>query len=186
MCPNHAPHLPHASTNPQSQIHQLNTSSPAMGAAIICAPGRPASDLDSRKSIFLAGPTNPTGEADWRETLTAALIDLPIVIYNPKRTDWDSTWKEDFSDSRWAEQVEWELEMQEKADIVVVFFHKATQAPITLLELGLCVRSGKAIVCAQEEYSKRGNVEAVCRRYGAKFVDSEDAMRERLKQLIAG
>lgn len=161
-----------------------------MSAAVILAPGRPASDLDSRKSVFLSGPTNPTGEADWRETLTAALIELPIVIYNPKRRDWDSTWKEDFSDSRWAEQVEWELGMQDKADIVVAFFHKATQAPISLLELGLCVRSGKAIVCAQDGYSKRGNVEAVCRRYGAKFVSSEkdlkDTIVERLEQLIAG
>ncbi|PTB38568.1 hypothetical protein M441DRAFT_28922 [Trichoderma asperellum CBS 433.97] len=161
-----------------------------MGAAVVLAPGRPASDLKSRKSVFLAGPTNPTGEADWRETLTEALIELPIVIYNPKRSDWDSTWKEDFSDSRWAEQVEWELGMQDKADIVVVFFHKATPAPISLLELGLCVRSGKAIVCAQDGYSKRGNVEAVCRRYGAKFMASEedlkDAVMERLKGLIAG
>jgi hypothetical protein len=111
------------------------------------------------------------------------------VIYNPKRTDWDSTWKEDFSDSRWAEQVQWELELQDKADVVIVFFHKATQAPISLLELGLCVRSGKAIVYAQDGYSKRGNVEAVCRRYGAKFVNSEedlkDAVLERLKQLVA-
>ncbi|KAL9476229.1 hypothetical protein ACSS6W_006070 [Trichoderma asperelloides] len=161
-----------------------------MGAAVVLAPGHPASDLKSRKSVFLAGPTNPTGEADWRETLTTALIELPIVIYNPKRHDWDSTWKEDFSDSRWAEQVEWELGMQDKADVVVVFFHKATPAPISLLELGLCVRSGKAIVCAQDGYSKRGNVEAVCRRYGAKFMASEedlkDAVTERLKELIAG
>lgn len=184
--------MPHIFFKPQQTLKAKSSTqyiSPAMGAAVIWAPGRPASDLDSRKSVFLAGPTNPTGEADWRETLTAALIEEPIVIFNPKRTDWDSTWKEDFSDSRWAEQVEWELEMQDGADIMVVFFHKATLAPMSLLELGLCVRSGKAIVCAQDGYSKRGNVEAVCRRYGAKFVDSEedlqDAVRERLKQLVA-
>lgn len=160
-----------------------------MGAAAVLAPGRPSSDLNSRKSVFLAGPTYPTGEADWRETLTKALIELPIVIYNPKRDEWDSTWVEDFSDSRWVEQVEWELGMQDKADVVVVFFHRATQTPVALLELGLCVRSGKAIVCAQDGYSKRGTVEAVCRRYGAKFVSSEedmrDALMERLTQLIA-
>ncbi|KAL7918566.1 hypothetical protein ACQKWADRAFT_236418 [Trichoderma austrokoningii] len=160
-----------------------------MAAAVVLAPGRPASDLSPRKSVFLAGTTNPTGEADWREALTAALIELPVVIYNPKRNDWDSTWREDFSDSRWAEQVEWELEMQDKADIVVIFFHKATQAPISLLEFGLCVRSGKAIVCAQDGYSKRGNVEAVCKRYGARFVTSEkdlrDAVEERLMRLVA-
>jgi membrane glycosyltransferase len=140
--------------------------------------------LNAQKSIFLAGTTSPTGEPDWRETLTEALLGLSITINNPKRDDWDSTWKEDFSDHRWAEQVEWELEMQDKADVIVVFFHGISPAPISLLELGLCVRSGKAIVCALQGYSKRGNVEAVCRRYGAKFVSSEqdlkDAVMERL------
>lgn len=151
------------------------------------APGRPAPDLISRKAIFLAGTTSPTGEPDWRQTLTRALLNLPITIYNPKRDDWDSTWREDFSDDRWAEQVQWELEMQDKADVVVVFFHGVSPAPISLLELGLCVRSGRAIVCSLEGYSKRGNVEAVCRRYGARLVYSEDDLRdaviERLNQL---
>ncbi|OTA00723.1 hypothetical protein A9Z42_0009830 [Trichoderma parareesei] len=158
-----------------------------MSASVVLAPGRPAPDSTSRKAIFLAGTTSPTGEPDWRQTLTRALLNLSITIYNPKRDDWDSTWREDFSDDRWAEQVQWELEMQDKADIVVVFFHGVSPAPISLLELGLCVRSGRAIVCALEGYPKRGNVEAVCRRYGAKLVSSEDDLRdaviERLKQL---
>ncbi|KAH0489663.1 hypothetical protein TgHK011_010081 [Trichoderma gracile] len=156
-----------------------------MSAAVVLAPGRPAPDSASRKAIFLAGTTSPTGELDWRRTLTEALSRFPITIFNPKRDDWDSTWREDFSDDRWAEQVQWELEMQDRADIVVVFFHGVSPAPISLLELGLCVRSGKAIVCALGGYSKRGNVEAVCRRYGAKLVKSEDDLKdaviERLK-----
>lgn len=158
-----------------------------MSAAVVLAPGRPAPHLGSRKSVFLAGTTSSTGEPDWRQALAEALSALPITIYNPKRDDWDSTWREDFSDSRWVEQVQWELEMQDKADIVVVFFHGVSPAPISLLELGLCIRMGKAVVCALEGYSKRGNVEAVCRRYGAKFVSSEqdlkDAVIERLNQM---
>lgn len=68
--------------------------------------------------------------------------------------------------------------MQDAADIIVVFFHGATQAPVSLLELGLCVRSGRAIVCALEGYAKRGNVEAVCRRYGAEFVGTAGELTE--------
>ncbi|KAK5996570.1 hypothetical protein PT974_01907 [Cladobotryum mycophilum] len=155
-------------------------------AQVIWAPARPSVEIKSKKSIFLAGTTTQTGEPDWREKLTEALSKYDITIFNPKRDDWDSSWKEDFSDSRWAEQVEWELEMQDKADIVVVFFHGISPAPISLLELGLCVRSGKAIVCALDSYSKRGNVEAVCRRYAAKFVSSmqelRDAVIRRLEQ----
>lgn len=141
------------------------------GAHVICAPSREHRPL--RKSIFLAGTTSSTGQRDWRQTLVQSLSELPVDVYNPARQDWDSTWREDFSDSRWAEQVEWELEMQDAADLVVVFFHGVTAAPISLLELGLCVRSGKAIVCAMDGYSKRGNVEAVCRRYGTTFVTTE-------------
>ncbi|KAL7931604.1 hypothetical protein V8C35DRAFT_309886 [Trichoderma chlorosporum] len=159
-----------------------------MSATVVMAPGRPAPDSASRHSVFLAGTTSPTGEADWRQTLTDALSGLPITIYNPYRPDWDATWREDVSDGRWVEQVDWELEMQEKVDIVVVFFHGVSLAPISMLELGMCIRAGKAIVCAMPDYPKRGNVEAVCRRYGARFVSSEqdlrDAVTKRLNSMI--
>lgn len=148
----------------------------ASKAQVIMAPNRPP--LNGNTSIFLAGTTSKTGEPDWRETLTQALAEYPITIFNPKRDDWDSTWKEDFSDARWAEQVQWELEMQDGADIVVVFFHGISPAPISLLELGLSARSGKAIACAMDGYSKKGNVEAVCRRYKATFVTTEDELKD--------
>lgn len=146
----------------------------ADGARVIYAPS--SGQGSRRTSIFLAGITTATGEHDWRQTLAQSLSKLPVDMYNPVRSDWDATWREDFSDTRWAEQVEWELEMQDAADLVVVFFHTATDAPIGLMELGLCVRSGKAIVCALDGYSKRGNVEAACRRYGGTLVATEDEL----------
>ncbi|KAF5002368.1 hypothetical protein FGRMN_380 [Fusarium graminum] len=126
--------------------------------------------------IFLAGITTNTGEPDWRETLISALSLRRVTIFNPARPDWDETWKESFLDKRWEEQVWWELDMQEAADIVVFFFHKSTAAPISLLELGLAIKNKKVIVCAQTGYSKRGNVEAVCKRFGAKLVTTEDEL----------
>lgn len=152
---------------------------------MVYAPSRPA--IDDGRTIFLAGPTSPTGEPDWRETLVAYFKDHAITFFNPKRDDWDGTWREDYSDSRWVEQVEWELDMQDKAEIVIVLFHSVSLAPISLMELGLAVRSGKAIVCALDGYSKKGNVEAVCKRYGATFVTSETelmlAVLERAKSV---
>ncbi|KFA64339.1 hypothetical protein S40285_02961 [Stachybotrys chlorohalonatus IBT 40285] len=147
-----------------------------MPVQIVQAPARP--QLVGKRSIFLAGTTAPTGEPDWRQTLTDALRHLPVTALNPYRTDWDSTWKEDFSDSRWADQVQWELDMQETADIVVFFFHGATPAPISMLEFGLCARLGKAIVCAKKDYVKRGNIEAVCRRYAVPLMGSQDELRD--------
>ena len=150
---------------------------------VVKAPARPV--ITGAVSIFLAGTTTDTGGDDWRQTLIQSITNLPVTIFDPKRSDWDSTWKEDFSDERWVEQVQWELDMQEKADIVVVFFHGVSLAPISLLELGLCARSGKAFVCALSDYSKRGNVEAVCRRFGVPFTQTEDELRERLVKALA-
>ncbi|EFX02061.1 hypothetical protein CMQ_2110 [Grosmannia clavigera kw1407] len=137
------------------------------------------------KSVFLAGTTSKVDEADWRETLSALFSDLPVTIYNPYRADWDSTWREDINFVPFREQVEWELAMQEKADMVVIYFHPATQAPISLLELGLCARTpGKAIVLCPEGYWKRGNVQIVCQKLAIEMAETieglEEAIRERL------
>jgi hypothetical protein len=131
------------------------------------------------KSVFLAGTTNKVDSHDWREVLSTALSNVPVTIYNPYRADWDSSWREDIEFAPYREQVEWELEKQDKADIVVIYFHPATQAPVSLLEFGLCARvPGKAIVVCPEGYWKRGNVQIVCDIYGVEMVDNTDGLRE--------
>ncbi|OAR03105.1 hypothetical protein LLEC1_04973 [Akanthomyces lecanii] len=125
------------------------------------------------QSVFLAGTTSKADSTDWRETLSSLISAAPVTIYNPYRADWDSTWREDVSFAPYREQVEWELDKQEKADMVAVYFHPATQAPISLLEFGLCAQTpGKAIVCCPEGYWKRGNVQIVCQKFGIEMVGS--------------
>ncbi|KAF5608460.1 uncharacterized protein FSUBG_4678 [Fusarium subglutinans] len=150
-------------------------------AEIVMAPCKP-NQGDQKTSIFLAGTTTNTGGPDWRETLTRALIHHPVTIFNPNRPDWDRTWKENFSDKRWEEQVWWELDMQEAADIIVFMFHRSTDAPISLMEFGLAVKTKlkRVFVCAQEGYKKKGNVEAVCKRFEAKLVHTEEELRDTL------
>ena len=150
---------------------------------VIYAPSRehPA----GRKTIFLAGSTSQVEGEDWRQSLAASLHSQDVTIYNPYRAEWDSSWREDLAFAPYREQVEWELEKQDQADIVVVYFHPDTQAPVSLLELGLCARQpGKAIVCCPKGYCKRGNVEIVCERYDVRlvesFVDLRTAVMERL------
>jgi hypothetical protein len=59
-----------------------------------------------------------------------------------------------------------------------MFFAPDTEAPITLLELGLFARSGKLIVCCPAGFWRRGNVEVVCVRYGIPLVDRLTALIE--------
>ncbi|CAN8105139.1 unnamed protein product [Discula destructiva] len=144
---------------------------------VICAPSdQPPHGL---KSVFLAGTTSKVDATDWRETLSTLLSDHRITIYNPYRADWDSTWREDINFAPYHQQVKWELEKQEQADMVVVYFHPATQAPISLLELGLCARQpGKAIVFCPEGYWKRGNVQIVCQTFDIEMVESIEGLRD--------
>ncbi|KAF5654730.1 hypothetical protein F25303_1074 [Fusarium sp. NRRL 25303] len=118
-------------------------------AKVFMAPRKPDPG-DKGVSIFLAGITTSTGEPDWREVLTNDLMNHQVTIMNPDRPDWNSTWKEDFSDKRWEEQVWWELDMQEAADIIVFMFHPSTDAPISLMELGLAVKSKSKRIIASK------------------------------------
>ena len=140
------------------------------------------------KSVFLAGTTSKVDTADWRETLSTSLSDAPVTIYNPYRADWDSSWREDINFAPYREQVDWELEKLDQADIVVVYFHPATQAPVSLLELGLCIRvPGKAIVVCPEGYWKMGNVQMVCNKFGVEMLDTVDGLKEAImKKLPVG
>lgn len=144
---------------------------------VIYAPSGEASR--GLKSIFLAGTTSKVDTSDWREVLITSLSDVPVTLYNPYRADWDSSWHEDITFAPYREQVEWELDKHDKADIVVVYFHPATQAAVSLLEFGICARvPGKAIVVCPEGYWKRGNVQIVCKKYGIEMLNSLDELRE--------
>ncbi|VZH87664.1 unnamed protein product [Fusarium fujikuroi] len=125
-------------------------------AKVFMAPRKPGPG-DKGVSIFLAGITTSTEEPDWREVLTNDLMNHQAGL---------GFW--------------WELDMQEAADIIVFMFHPSTDAPISLMELGLAVKSKskRIIVCAQDGYRKKGNVEAVCRRFGAKFVNTGNELRD--------
>lgn len=144
--------------------------------------------LQQRKiSIFLSGSIDK-GQPSWQARLSDALSELPITILNPHRSDWDSSWVEDISDHRFREQVEWEQDMMEAADVIAMYFSPDAQAPISLLELGLFARSGKVVVACPEGYWKRGNVQVVCKRHNIKLVGSleelEAAVRDKLRLAV--
>lgn len=137
-------------------------------------------------TLFLSGCIDQPPET-WRATLSAALAHLPITILDPVRTDWDSSWRETPSFAPFKEQVDWELEGLEKADVVAIYFGETTQSPITLMELGLSAKSGKCVVACPEGYGKRANVQIVCARYGIQVLDSvgdlADAVVRKLREL---
>jgi len=123
-------------------------------------------------SIFLSGSIEQGKAVNWQDKICSYLEDKDIIILNPRRDDWDSSWVQSITNPQFKQQVEWELEALEKADLVVVYFDKDTKSPITLLELGLLARSGKLIVCCPKGFWRKGNVDIICERYDIQQVDS--------------
>lgn len=140
--------------------------------------------LAGKRSVFLAGSIEMGLAEPWQALLEHALMALDVVILNPRRDAWDATWEQSIGNAQFREQVEWELDAQEQADILAMYFAPATRAPITLLELGLAARSGKLVVCCPDGYWRKGNIEVVCARYRIPLVEDLDALialvRERL------
>jgi hypothetical protein len=123
-------------------------------------------------SVFLAGSIEMGQAENWQAQVEHALQDLDILLLNPRREEWDASWVQSIGNPQFREQVEWELAGLERASLVVMYFAPATQAPVTLLELGLCARGGRLVVCCPEGYWRRGNVEVVCHRYGVPLLPS--------------
>ncbi|MEM7029318.1 MAG: nucleoside 2-deoxyribosyltransferase domain-containing protein [Chloroflexota bacterium] len=137
-----------------------------------------------KKSVFLAGSIEMGKAEDWQTRFADALSDDDVIILNPRRDDWDSSWEQRIENDQFRGQVEWELAGQEQANVIALYFAPDTKAPITLLELGLFAHTGKVIVCCPDGFWRKGNVDVVCRRYGVKQVDSLQALIAETKRAI--
>jgi hypothetical protein len=141
--------------------------------------------IDGRTpSVFLAGSIEMGRADDWQTRLADALGDLDVFILNPRRDAWDASWEQSISNASFREQVEWELEGLERASLVAMYFAPSSKAPITLLELGLCARGGRLLVCCPEGYWRRGNVEVVCARYAAPLLPSLEALAAEVRRRV--
>lgn len=131
----------------------------------VLKPPAPLRDVDLARSVFLAGSIEMGAAVDWQSAVTKALDSTDIVILNPRRDDWDSSWKQSIENPQFREQVEWELTAQQQAAMIAMYFAPATKSPITLLELGLFADSRKLVVCCPDGFWRKGNVDVVCVRY---------------------
>ena len=131
----------------------------------------------SDRSIFLAGSIEMGKAEKWQETFTTAMAQYDVLIYNPRRDDWDLSWKQTIDDPQFNEQVNWELNALDNAELIVVYIDPNTTSPITLMELGLHANDN-IIVCCPEGFYRKGNVDIVCAKYHIKQVDT-------LEELIA-
>lgn len=137
---------------------------------ILYAPQNIAYRDRNKKSIFLAGSIEMGTAEDW-QTIVGNTLSHKFNILNPRRKDWDSSWIQSYDNPQFFQQVNWEINALEKADYILMYFDPNTKSPISLLELGMHLKSDKLIVVCPDGFYRKGNVEAVCSIYDVILYD---------------
>jgi hypothetical protein len=152
----------------------------------IKSPNRHTS-FNNNKKIFLAGSIEMGSAEDWQSKVVKELEDFSGYILNPRRDDWDSSWVQDINNPQFYEQVNWELDMLDNSDIIVIYFDPNTKSPISLLELGLhaCGGSRYVLVCCPQGFWRKGNVDIVCQRYCVPCFDNIETLLVALKSRLS-
>lgn len=144
-------------------------------------------DAGNALKIFLGGSIDMGAAENWQDRLAKDLSDYAdedVVLLNPRRDDWDSTWVQDPTPgTQFYEQVEWELINQEQAHGIVYYFAADSKSPITLLELGL-FKDHPVIVCCPKQFYRYGNVKMVCDRYDIAMVETYEDLVKFLRAAI--
>ena len=133
--------------------------------AVQYKPPKPLPEKGKTPIVFLAGSIDMGQAEDWQQQVVDALAAKDVLLLNPRRDDWDSSWQQRLENPPFRAQVEWELDGLALADVVLMYLGPQSKAPISLLELGLCAAHKQMIVCCAAEFWRRGNVEVVCHRY---------------------
>ncbi|KAF2447116.1 hypothetical protein P171DRAFT_430053 [Karstenula rhodostoma CBS 690.94] len=140
-------------------------------------------------SLILFGTIESSSTENWATHLSTSLLDLPIQILSPRRDDWDASWVESPAFAPFHEEVEWEMFHPAHVGLIVICFKAGSLCPVSLLELGMyaALHAGKTVVCCEEGFWKRGNVEMVCAQFGVVCVGTvgelEVVVRGRMEAL---
>lgn len=134
------------------------------------APERPKESIDQNTpTVFLAGTIDLGKSWNWQEKFIRDISGHHAVVFNPRRETWEGTPSEDNPD--FTIQVGWELEMMERADIIAMYLAGDSASPVSLLEMGMWLRSGKLIVGCEPTFHRHGNVALTCARFGVPVVN---------------
>lgn len=161
------------------------------GATLYKAPEE-TGDGYGKPCIFLAGSIEMGKAQEWQDKLYNSIMTFNVNVYNPRRENWDPSWKQDISNPQFKEQVTWELDHIDLADIIVIYFDPYTMSPITLMELGMVleqanfdtVNGSNILVCCPEGFWRKGNVQIMCERYDVPLLETFEELTSTLVKLL--
>lgn len=128
----------------------------------------------SKKSVFLAGSIEQGKAIDWQTETSQLLLENGFNVFNPRRKDWDSSWKQEYTDPQMNQQIGWEANALEHADYIIFFLQPGTYSPISLYEFGKFIHSGKCLMVCPEGFWRKANVDFECSQYNIPQFDSID------------
>lgn len=127
-------------------------------------------------NLFLGGTIDNGESVDWQKAIIEELNEHdtvhPIMIYNPRRDEWDASADSNELDK----QIQWELYHLERADLIVMNILPTSKSPISLLELGLYARQHKLIVFCNPKFYRFNNVKQVCKMYDVPLHETNDIL----------
>lgn len=124
--------------------------------ATVITPPNPVTS--SGFKIFLAGAIDMGEAVDWQSDAIQQLRnEHGLILLNPRR--------DDFTTEKLDEQIMWELDALERSDLIVMWFPSNSKAPISLLEAGLYMRSGKLILGIEKNFYRTRNLQLTAMYY---------------------
>ena len=76
------------------------------------------------------------------------------------------------------------------AELVFVYFASEGLSAVSMFEFGHCVAkvrngTGRMLVCCEDGYARRGNVQIVCARHGIKLLETMENVVEEIASILA-
>lgn len=135
---------------------------------------------DDKFTVFFGGSIEQGKAELWGDKLAAELAkhNLDIRILNPRRDDFDSSQEQSINNPYFKEQVTWELDSLDRADLIVMYLQPETLSPISMMEIGIYINTldwnKQMIICCPDGFWRKGNIEILVDRYPyhCKLVDS--------------
>jgi hypothetical protein len=139
--------------------------------------------------VFLAGTIDMGNSENWQQKVVDELTDTDVILLNPRRDDWDSSWVQSIDNVQFNEQVTWELTNITHADTVIFYFAPDSVSPITLMELGYVLGRNdynpqNILVCCPEKFWRKGNVDIMCKREGVQVYTDIDSLISNIRKVI--
>lgn len=114
-------------------------------------------------SVFLAGTIDSGNSEDCQREIIENLQDnLDINIFNPRRSEWPS----DSDHNEIEKQIIWELDLLERADLIIFNILPNSKSPISLMEIGLFARSPHKVgIFCENNFYRYDNVKCVANKF---------------------